>query len=395
MTRRIGGKVPAAASCAAFCAVLGACGGHAATGPKPPVLPGDEAPAAAPVVPGELHGALVLVDVVGLPGDREQTARSALHSAVGAGFDRAQVAADLRALWALGSVADARASARAVRGGVALRYSVREQPRIHSLDVEGGRAVPAAQWTAQIPIKSGDYFDPVKLSTLRRQMLGKLQELGFFSAKVTFKSSEAKEGGVDVVFTTEEGRLVALMAVEFRGSKKVPRKTLLQLLGQNDGAAIGSRYWRGALERGLLQVSAHYHDLGYVGVAVGQVQEKVSADGGQVSIVVPIREGDQFRLGELAVEGALVAPESEYVGRFALRPGQIFSRSKVAAGIDQIRELHRSKGQPDLDVVPLTEVDAKKKTIKVTLRVVKPQAQPQPQPKQSSSTATPPQTPGK
>ncbi len=323
----------------------------------------------------DLKGDLVSVDVAGISKERGEEARGALHSAVGTPFDRNQVAADVRALFALGSIADVRAEGRIGQGGVALRFVVREQPRIRSIELRGSRAINPAQWQASIPVKRGDFFDPIRLTAIRRGMADQLQRMGFLAAKVGWSQAEAKGGGVEVVFSVEEGRAVAVAKVELRGTKAVPKKTVLDTLAKN-GIAPGTPYWRTALEAGLNQVSEKYFDQGYVNVFVGPVGEQLSQDGGQMTLVIPIKEGDQFRLGDLVFEGALAAPKGEYASAFGVRKGQVFSRRKLTEGLERVRKMHQTKGKPNVNLVPVTEVDAKKKRIKVTLQVLQPGAPP-------------------
>jgi hypothetical protein len=347
--------------------VIASCGGRAG---GPPLVPLEgEGKAGAPGKLEDLHGDVVAVDVVGISKERSDEARAAVHSAVGQPFDRVQVGQDVRALFALGSVADVHAEGRTAKGGVALRFAVREQARIRSIDLRGTRAISPAAWQAQIPVKRGDFFDPVRLTAIRRNMLEQLRQAGFHNAKVTWGSTPAKGGGLDVMFNVEEGRLVAVTKLEFHGNKAMPNKALTGLLGET-GTAVGQRYWRDALERGLARVSEQYFDMGYVNVFVGPVGEKLSQDGGQMELTIPIKEGDQFRLGDLAFEGSLAATKREYATAFGLRKGQVFSRRKVSEGLERIRQLHQKKGKANVDLVPQTEVDTKAKRIKVTLQVV-------------------------
>ena len=372
-------RARAACLAAVACAALAACRGHAG-GPKPSL--GDEGGATgAPARLEDLHGSLVSIDVAGLPRERAATAKSVLHSEVGGTFDRGQVASDVRALWGMGSVTDVRAEGRPASGGVALRYTVREQPRIRSIDVRGSAAIPAAQWVAQMPLKSGDFCDPTRLNAIRGTMLDQLRQAGFAMVKVTWAATDTKGSGVDVVFDVAEGPMMSLAQLDFRGNKAVPRKALLGIMAQGGGVAVGGRYWRDAIQRGLEAVNAHYFDLGYVNVGVGPVDEKLAKDGKSVTVTVPIVEGDQFRLGELSFQGALVATPREYASRFGVRKGQVFSRRKIAEGLERLRELHRTKGKPNADLIPVTELEAGKKRIKVTIQVVQgPQGAPSGQP---------------
>jgi outer membrane protein insertion porin family len=354
---------------ALIAAPLTACRGTA-SGPKPNL--GDEGGTAGPAVKlEELQGSISSVAVVGLPRERTATATSLLHSQVGGNFDRNQVAADVRALWGMGSVAEVNAEGRKAAGGIALRFRVKEQPRVRSLDVRGSTAIPGAQWVAQMPIKSGDFADPARLNSIRIGMMAQLRQAGFATAKVAWAAVDTKGSGVDVVFDVTEGKMISLGSVEFRGNKAVSRKALSELMVKA-GAQVGGRYWRDAIERGLEAINNHYYDLGYVNVGVGPIDEKLSTEGTSIALSVTVAEGAQFRLGDLNFAGTLAATPREYASKFGLRKGQVFSRRKIAEGLERIRELHRAKGKPNPDLIPVTEVDAAKKRIKVTVQVVEP-----------------------
>ena len=366
---RLARRLALAALIAAPLAVGTACRGTA-SGPKPNL--GDEGAASgAPAKLEELQGSLSSVAVVGLPRERTVTATSLLHSEVGGNFDRNQVAADVRALWGMGSVAEVNAEARKAAGGIALRFRVKEQPRIRSLDVRGSTAIPGAQWVAQMPIKSGDFADPARLNTIRMGMLSQLRQAGFATAQVAWAAVDTKGAGVDIVFDVTEGKMIALGSIEFRGNKAVSRKALTELMTKA-GAQVGGRYWRDAVERGLAAINNHYFDLGYVNAQVGPIDEKLSTEGNAIAMSITVAEGPQFRLGDLSFAGALAATPREYASKFGLRKGQVFSRRKVAEGLERVRELHRAKGKPNPDLIPMTEVDAAKKRIKVTVQVVEP-----------------------
>lgn len=387
---RLAHRLALAALIAAPLAASIACRGHA-SGPKPNL--GDEGGAAgAPAKLEELQGSISSVAVVGLPPERTATAKSVLHSEVGASFDRNQVAADVRALWGMGSVADVRAEGRKSAGGIALRFQVKEQPRIRSLDVRGSTAIPGAQWVAQMPIKSGDFADPGRIHSIRIGMLAQLRQAGFATAKVTWAATDTNGSGVDVVFDVTEGKMISLASVEFRGNKAVSRKALSELMTKA-GAQVGGRYWRDAIERGLEAINNQYFDLGYVNVTVGPIDEKLSTDGGSIALSVTVAEGAQFRLGDLAFEGALAATPREYTSKFGLRKGQVFSRRKIAEGLERLRELHSAKGKPNPDLIPVTEVDAAKKRIKITVQVVQPGQPGQGQPGQAQPAPAQPPAP--
>ncbi len=317
----------------------------------------------------DLKGNVVAIEVTGMSKERAARARDGIKKGIGTPFDRGRVAGWMHFVATLSGVADVTAQARPVQGGVAVRLVVKEHPLIRSVDVRGSHAVPATEWLSRMGIKAGDFLDPPLAASRRSDMVDTLQSFGHFTADVTWSVEKAADGRVDLVFTVEEGPAVTVSKIDFKGLKAVKREALVEILSKNGGTTVGQRYWRQALSNALLFVSNLYYDRGYVNVQVDTPTETLSADKSKMEITLTIHEGDRFRVGKLDAKGALVATAAEYVKLLGVKPGEVFNRSKIAAGLEKINEMHKSKGREGMNVYPSTQIDLKKKTIGLTLEV--------------------------
>jgi beta-lactamase regulating signal transducer with metallopeptidase domain len=91
-------------------------------------------------------------------------------------------------------------------------------------------------------------------------------------------------------------------------------------------------------------------------------------------IIVSMTEGDQFRLGTLAVqnaapEGALSIPAAELREQFHLRDGDLFDVSEIRAGLDRVKRLYDAKGYGGVKEEPATGIDDAHHLINFTLRI--------------------------
>lgn len=344
-----------------------ACGGSPraasaeASGPAGPV---------AAVKLEDLRGSLSRVEVVGVTGERADQARAVLASAVGKPFDRDVVAADMRSLWALRGLADVTADATLLDGGVSLKFRLVSQPRIRTVDVRGAHEVTADNWRSQMPVKSGELLDPARLAEVQRGMIRVLLDRGHHRVKVAWNvTPSAQEAGTaDVVFTIEEGPAVTIARITFRGNKALSQKALSEVLARG-GNKVGGRYFRAALENAFAELYSSYYDAGYVNVSIGPLEETIAAPGNRAEVVIPVVEGAQFRVGKLTAAGQLQGSERDYLKQLGIKTGQIFSRKKVAEGLERIRAFHQAKGAARVDVQPETSIDLVKKRIDLVLRV--------------------------
>ena len=358
----------------AILVALAACGGTAKQGAVEPAP--DKEVLGPPARLEDLKGNVVAIEVTGMSGERATRARDGIKKDIGAPFDRGHVAAWMHFVATLSGVADVKAEARPVKGGVAVRLVVKEHPHIRTVDVRGSHAVPATEWLSRMGIKDGDFLDPALAASRRSDMLETLQSFGHFNADVSWTVEKSPDGRVDLVFTVEEGPAVTVSKIDFKGLKAVKREVLLDILSKNGGTTVGQRYRRQALSNAILFVTNHYYDRGYINVQVDTPAETLSADKSKMELTLNIHEGDRFKVGKLDARGALIAPAAEYVKLLGVKPGEVFNRSKIAAGLEKINEMHKSKGREGINVYPSTQIDLKKKTIGLTLEVQGPPAQP-------------------
>jgi len=319
--------------------------------------------------PATLHGPVVSIDLVGTT--RKSDAQAALTTTIGAPYDPAAIARDVRALWGLRGISDVQVDARHTAEGVSLRYRIVELPRIRQISIDGGSPL----YTAATRIRVADIKDAPQDSTLIKNLAevlrAELVSHAFLDATVDWRTVDAGEGRVDVVLTVTAGPKVTLSTLTFRGHRILKTAELAALL-RTHGVAVGQPFAPAATQRALIAVMARYRDLGHIHAELGETSETRSPDRATISVTYELREGDVYRLGKLAIRGALVAPVRDYEKRLGARPGQPFNTSQLASGLDKIRALHRERNAGEPNITPMTTIDEKTKKVDLTLEIAKP-----------------------
>jgi|HubBroStandDraft_4_1064222.scaffolds.fasta_scaffold30318_4 beta-lactamase regulating signal transducer with metallopeptidase domain len=112
-----------------------------------------------------------------------------------------------------------------------------------------------------------------------------------------------------------------------------------------------------------------WQNRGYFKVKV-EVSSKVVSDSPteQVfSVSATVDPGSQYRLKNLIFTGATVFTPSELASMFPIKPGDIFSRERIARGLENLRSAYVTRGHKDFTCVPDTDFDDSNHT--VTLRM--------------------------
>jgi outer membrane protein insertion porin family len=157
--------------------------------------------------------------------------------------------------------------------------------------------------------------------------------------------------------------------IAFEGNHALSSEELTRaMLGGFDLPAILDEEVR---ERGLLLIASSYYDHGYINVHVGDARLDYSIDRKRVTIRVPLREGEQFRMGALSVSGEPLRAPEDALAMLGITRGEIFHRGQLASGIMRISDELRNAGFAYAEVLPVTSVDSGNRTIAIDLQITR------------------------
>ena len=106
------------------------------------------------------------------------------------------------------------------------------------------------------------------------------------------------------------------------------------------------------------RVRALFQDRGYFQTEVKSVKLKPGdplASPKPVTMEAEVVEGSQFKIGEIAFAGYRAFNAEKLRQQFPLKTGAVFARSKVAAGLESLRQLYGTTGYLDFIAVPETQ----------------------------------------
>jgi outer membrane protein insertion porin family len=136
-------------------------------------------------------------------------------------------------------------------------------------------------------------------------------------------------------------------------------------LGKFDEALGASDLADEAAER----VRAAYQDKGYFKVQVSDKAVRIDAASlARYDLVIRVDQpGMQYRLGDLRFTRSTAFPETQLRDLFPIQRGEIFSREKIAKGLEGLRRLYGSQGYINYTAVPATLFDDGSATINLQI----------------------------
>jgi outer membrane protein insertion porin family len=191
---------------------------------------------------------------------------------------------------------------------------------------------------------------------------------------------------VGITFVVKEGPKVKVGKITFQGNKNINSRILraamknLRPIGvphsiflenifaktydatklQEDTERVRAEYQnRGYFKVVVNDPKTEIHDTGHKGFHVALVQHGA---GKAVDITMPIEEGEKYRLGKITFKNnKAVSNVTALRQLFPIKDGDIFSREKVAKGLENLRKAYGTQGYINFTSVPGTTFDDEKK----------------------------------
>ncbi len=188
-----------------------------------------------------------------------------------------------------------------------LVYTIREgtQVRIRKIVFEGNASLPARELKRQIVTKTALWFfrtgafDEDGTETDVARLANYYRDYGFLDARASYRKEVSEDGrDLTIVFTIEEGIQYAIEDIQFRGNAELSAEELAELIESGMGATVRRRQ----VDADARAIRTRYGELGFLYAGVRAIRV-FSDTPGLVRITFEIAEGEQFRVGRIAVRG--------------------------------------------------------------------------------------------
>ena len=327
------------------------------------------------------------------------TVKARIFTKVGDVYDTAAVERDFNALWNTGYFEDIRFEREQNPKGWILHIYVKERPTIREISYTGLSAVSTSDVLdrfkeRKVGLAVENQYDPTKIKKAEVTLKQLLAEHGRQFATIRTEIRPIPPAAVGLTFVIKEGPKVKVGKIRFRGNKHINDRTLrasmknLKPIGIPHSIFLenlfAKTYDATKLEEDTERVRAEFqnrgyfkvlvedpktdiHDTGHTGFHVPLFQPGV---GKAVDIVMPIEEGDRYRLGTITFKNnKAISNNAALRSIFPMKDGDIFSREKVAKGLENLRKAYGEAGYINFTSVPDTKFDDEKKIVNLEIDV--------------------------
>jgi outer membrane protein insertion porin family len=282
---------------------------------------------------------------------------------------------DIRAIYKLGHFLDVTADFTNDAKGPTLTYTVTERPVVREIKIEGTKELASDKVRDALEVKLNSIFSQKALANSIKKVKKLYADEGYYLAEVTPTVKQTLDSEISLLLQVAEGDKVLISTISFDGNKAFTPRQLKKLMETGESWFMSwltgaGTYKEDVLKSDAAMIADHYFNNGYINIRVGEPKVVLAPDKKSLLVTIGITEGDQFRVGSVAMKGEL-EKEKDLPGKLKLKGGEVFSRATLRSDVIALTDVYADKGYAFANIVPLTKVDPDVKSIDVTFDVEK------------------------
>jgi len=254
---------------------------------------------------------------------------------------------------------------------------VTEYPTVNSGNFEGNRRVSDDVLEPIVQSQPRDFFNPGVAEEDAARLTQAYEQMGRLAAGVDPVIIRRPNNRVDLIFEIREGRVSEVERIGFVGNRNFSDRRLRRVLESKQAGLFRQFVQRDTFVADRIEFDKQvlrdfYTSRGFVDFEILSETAEFSRERDAFFVTFNIREGQQFRYGEITTTSDL--PEidvEEFQDAIRIRPGQTYS----PVGVDTtITRLERLATQKDLDFVrvdPRVSRNERALTLDIEFQVVR------------------------
>jgi outer membrane protein insertion porin family len=307
------------------------------------------------------------IRVEGLQRTEPGTVFSYLPVKVGERIDPEKARAALRALYATGFFQDVRLEAE----NDVLVVFVRERPAIAQIDFSGMKEFEpdnVRKVLRELGMAEGRIFDRALLDAAEQELKRQYLSRGMYAAAVQTTVTPLERNRVGINISVTEGPVAKIQGINIVGAQAFPESELLDLFVLRTPGWLTwytqlDRYSRERLGADLETLRSFYLNRGYLDFSLESTQVSITPDRRDIYITVNVVEGEIYTVSQVTLAGQMLLPREELEALVQLRPGDVFSRERLAASTKAISDRLGNEGYAFANANAIPSVDKAKRAV--------------------------------
>jgi len=311
------------------------------------------------------------IRIEGIQRTEAGTIFSYLPVKVGDTFTDEKGAAAIKALYATGFFKDVRIDA----DSNVLVVVVEERPAIAKVEFSGTKEFEKdalVKSLKEIGLGEARIFDRALVDRAEQELKRQYMSRGYYGTQITTTVTPVERNRVAINFAVEEGEAAHIRQISFVGNKVYSDSELrgqlnLRTPGWFTWFTKSDQYSKQKLSADIEALKSFYQNNGYIEMQVDSTQVSITPDKKDIYITVNIREGEQYKVSDIRLEGERFGRDEDIKKLIQLKKGDVYSAEKMNQTAKKISDYLGNFGYAFANVNPQPDINREKKEVAFTI----------------------------
>lgn len=255
-----------------------------------------------------------------------------------------------------------------------------EKPLLVEAEFNGRKAVSEKDLSKALALDDVHALAEIDLPQVEQKIRKLYRENDYHFAQIKaelkpVKSSNKLFPQVKLVVNIKEDQPARVRRVLFKGNRQVQDRHLRKIMFTREDWLLGPLTKAGSYHPENLVadkhfIRNHYKSNGYLLANVIDVQTDLNPETKQFDLTFIIDEGDQYRVGEVQIEGGTSDVSNEFLlSVLPLQPGAIYSEKDLRDASELLRTVWGEQGYVFVETAPMVVPDPATKTVAITFSI--------------------------
>ncbi len=256
-----------------------------------------------------------------------------------------------------------------------LKYKLEEMPLVGSVVFQGNKEVKTKTLRDKVQLKTGQVLSFSSIEQTLDSIRAVYENENRYGTKVTFRIETRTVNSVDVFFDISESGKSKIYNIRIYGNDNIPSPEIKDAIPTKE-----RHFWSLISSSGKISkeslimdretIRMMYLERGYAQVALSEPDLRFREDDPEkVDMIVRVREGDQFFVRSIEIDGYENIPLETLKEQTGLQVGQVFNIKQYQEDIARITEVYTSSGYAYANVEPVISLDTETKQVDIVYKI--------------------------
>jgi outer membrane protein insertion porin family len=291
-------------------------------------------------------------------------------------FDLDKIREDMKAIYKTGFFNDVQIDVQDTEKGKVVTFVVIERLPIKAIFLSGNKKIKTEDLKGKLKVKTGSVLNVEKIKESLQEIKKHYASKGYYAARVSYEIDSESNYDVTIKFIIEEPEKAYIKKIAFTGNKVFKESVLKDYMRTKEKGIFSWFTDSGILDEDALEddrknIEGFYGDNGYVRTKVGVPVIKISDDKKTIDLILPIEEGNIYRIGTVDFAGDIILSREELLSNMKTKPGDLFRSSIFHKDVLILADMYQDKGYAFCDVSPMTSMDDDTQKVNTVFNITK------------------------